>query len=173
MIPGNHNTLLESAKWRKSIRNAHLLIDSGVELEGFRIWGSPITSYTNVAFGIADSASRVKHWSKISSGLDILVTHCPPFKVLDCGTEDADHGGCPNLRAAVILKRSRLHVFGHVHSAYGMRPTVNPLFVNAALAGEFGDLDKAPISLVMASRARSKDPSGDLASAPEAPQQSG
>ena|ERR1700722_6609222 len=103
--------------------------------------------YGNVAFGIAGSAERAWHWSAIPNDLDILVTHGPPYRVLDCPPGETHHGGDPELRAAVIRKRPRLHVFGHVHSAYGMRPTRRTLFVNAALFGELGDLDKEPIVL--------------------------
>jgi Icc-related predicted phosphoesterase len=152
VIPGNHDSLLSKDIYRSQITNAHLLIDSGVEIEGLRIWGSPVTPYGNVAFGIAGSAERAEHWSSIPEDLDILVTHGPPHRVLDCAPGEIHHGGDPELRLAVIRKRPRLHVFGHVHSAYGMRHTERTLFVNAALAGELGDLDKMPIVLRMSER---------------------
>lgn len=37
--------------------------------------------------------------------------------------------------------------FGHVHSAGDIEHTAHTIFVNAALAGEFGDLDKEPTVL--------------------------
>jgi Icc-related predicted phosphoesterase len=80
-------------------------------------------------------------------GLDILITHGPPLEVLDCAPGQNFHGGCPQLRDAVVRKHPRLHVFGHVHGGYGTLPTLNTMFANAALAGELGDLDKPPIKL--------------------------
>ena len=43
--------------------------------------------------------------------------------------------------------RPRLHVFGHTHGAHGTFRTEHTSFVNAALVGEFFDLDKRPIVL--------------------------
>ena len=91
--------------------------------------------------------AREKHREAMPAGLDILITHRPPLNVLDCAPGQTSHGGCPQLRDAVVKKHPRLHVFGHVHGGYGTLPTLNTMFVNAALAGELGDLDKPPIRL--------------------------
>jgi Icc-related predicted phosphoesterase len=152
VIPGNHDSLLTEDIYRNQITNAHLLINSGIEVAGLRIWGLSVTPYGNVAFGIAGGAERAEHWSAIPDDLDILVTHGPPHRVLDRAPGETHYGGDPELRAAVIQKRPRLHVFGHVHSGYGTRNTRRTLFVNAALAGELGDLDKEPVVLRMSKR---------------------
>jgi Icc-related predicted phosphoesterase len=147
VIPGNHDRLLEQPKHQRTIANAHLLINTGVELGSLKIWGSPATPYADTAFGIPTAEAREKHWGVMPAGLDILITHWPPLKVLDCAPGQISHGGCPQLRDAVAKKHPRLHVFGHVHAGYGTLPTLNTMFVNAALAGELGELDKPPIRL--------------------------
>ena len=152
VIPGNHDSLLEIQSNRSQITNAHLLINSGLEIDGFKIWGSPVTPYGNVAFGIPTAMGRTAHWSTMPENLDILITHGPPHGVLDGAPGESRHEGDPELRAAVINKRPRIHVFGHVHTAHGTKPTKNTLFVNAALLGEYGDLDKLPVVLDMRSR---------------------
>jgi hypothetical protein len=58
----------------------------------------------------------VKHWELMPTGLDILSTHGPPLEVLDCAPGQNFHGGCPQLRDAVIKKHPRLHVFGRVRT---------------------------------------------------------
>jgi predicted phosphodiesterase len=105
VIPGNHDSLLLQETGRNQITNAHLLINSGIDVEGLRIWGSPVTPYGNVAFGIPGSPERTAHWSAIPEDLDILVTHGPPHRVLDCAPGETHHDGDPELRAAVIQKR--------------------------------------------------------------------
>ena len=147
VIPGNHDSLLTLPEYPSTITNAHLLINSGIELGGLRIWGSPVTTHADVAFGMPDLNERARLYSRIPDELDVLVTHGPPFRVLDSAPGESHHGGCPQLRAAVIQKQPRLHVFGHVHAGYGTRPTAHTMFINAALAGELGDLDKPPITL--------------------------
>lgn len=147
IVAGNHEFLLEEPRNRNLITNATLLIDTGVEVEGVRIWGSPVTPLYGGAFGKLDAEDRKRHWSSIPAGTDILVTHGPPFGVLDCAPGSEQYAGCPQLREAVIRVRPRLHVFGHIHAGYGTRRTKSTLFVNAALLGQLGDLDKRPIVL--------------------------
>jgi Icc-related predicted phosphoesterase len=95
------------------------------------------------AFGLSRAEDRTRLYSQIPPDTRILLTHTPPFGVLD----GEPHAGCPELRAAVIRLRPRLHVFGHIHDGYGTRATRHTMFVNAALFGEHGDLDKQPIVL--------------------------
>ncbi|KAG8360884.1 hypothetical protein FVEN_g1810 [Fusarium venenatum] len=51
--------------------------------------------------------------SKVPPQTDILITHCPPKHHLDLGLGDS------NLLREVWRVKPRLHVFGHVHYAYG------------------------------------------------------
>jgi Icc-related predicted phosphoesterase len=67
--------------------------------------------------------------------------------VLDQAPDSEEHEGCPELWEAVLRVMPRLQVFGHTHGAYGTFRTEHTTFVNAALVGEFFDLDKSPIVL--------------------------
>ncbi|KAF8965761.1 Metallo-dependent phosphatase-like protein [Flammula alnicola] len=49
---------------------------------------------------------------------DILLTHGPPFRILD-RTGRGDDVGCEALRARLSELRPRLHLFGHIHEAHG------------------------------------------------------
>jgi len=52
---GNHEFLLEDPRQRSAITNATLLIDSGVEIEGIKIWGRRPRRFTEV-----HSASQIR-----------------------------------------------------------------------------------------------------------------
>jgi predicted phosphodiesterase len=145
IIPGNHEYILEEPRERSAITNAILLVDSGVEVEGIRVWGSPTTPLYGGAFGKSNPADRKRHWARIPEGLDILVTHGPPLGILDQGPGSERHEGCPELREAVLLARPQLHVFGHIHAGYGTVRTPDTLFVNASLLGEDGSLSRQPV----------------------------
>lgn len=147
VIPGNHDTLLLDPAQQKLITNAHLLIDSGVELAGLKIWGSPATPYADTAFGIPTPEARKEHWSKIPKDIDVLVTHGPPIGILDCAPGSDSHQGDPELLKAIAKGAPNLHVFGHVHGAYGTYELYGTLFANCALAGPHGDLDKPPMQI--------------------------
>jgi Icc-related predicted phosphoesterase len=143
VVPGNHDAPIwaDPGKWRNRLSNATLLINEGVTIEGLRIWGSPVTSLFNVPFGMPEPVDRARVYSTIPDDIDVLVTHGPPAGVLDAGQ------GCAALRQAVIRLKPRLHVFGHVHSAYGTRPTTHTLFVNASILDENGAPSRSPIRL--------------------------
>jgi Icc-related predicted phosphoesterase len=149
VIPGNHDTLLQDEANRRKITNAHLLINSGVEVNELKIWGTPTTALNSGAFAVPDDIARTEIWALIPADTDILVTHIPPARILDGTPRTTEHAGCESLRSSYRRIRPRLHVFGHVHSAAGYNPTAHTLFVNAALAGEFGDLDKEPTVLTL------------------------
>ena len=147
IIPGNHEFALEEPRARGVITNATLLVDSGVEVESLRIWGSPVTPLYGGAFGRSRPADRKRHWAQIPDDLDILITHGPPRGILDCGPGSNRHEGCPELLEAVLQARPRLHVFGHIHAGYGTLETPDTFFVNASLCGGNGGLDGKPVVL--------------------------
>ncbi len=149
---GNHEFLLEDPRQRSAITNATLLIDSGVEVEGIKIWGSPTTPLYGGAFGKSNPADRKRNWAQIPEGLDILITHGPPFAILDHGGGAQRREGCPQLLEAVFQARPRLHVFGHIHAGYGTLRTPDTIFVNASLLGEDGGLSREPIVIDLLAR---------------------
>jgi Icc-related predicted phosphoesterase len=133
LVPGNHDYILEEPGRRWEITNANLLVGSGVEIEGIRIWGSAVTPLYGGAFGKSNAADRKRHWEQIPEDTDILITHGPPFGILDAAPGSQLHEGDPELLEAVLRIKPRLHVFGHVHAGYGTLRTKDTLFVNAAL----------------------------------------
>ena len=79
------------------------LQDSWVEVEGLRVYGTP---WTGERFSPAD-AFTVPYselddavWSNIPSDTQILVTHCPPYGIMD----DDGGLGCERLREAVFKR---------------------------------------------------------------------
>lgn len=60
------------------------LEDSGVEVCGYKVWGSPWTpKYFNWAFGLPRGEEIRAKWDLIPPDTDILVTHTPPNQLLD------------------------------------------------------------------------------------------
>jgi len=51
--------------------------------------------------------------------VDIMLTHGPPYGILDRVQYGNQSVGCENLWRACIRARPRLHVFGHIHEGYG------------------------------------------------------
>jgi Icc-related predicted phosphoesterase len=116
------------------ITNAIYLEDSGITIEGLKIWGSPISpNYHSWAFNCERGEEIRKHWDLIPEDTDILITHCPPFGILDFDPEGKPKG-CEDLLTIIQQKvKPRLHIFGHLHDAHGQIQIGETLFVNASM----------------------------------------
>jgi Icc-related predicted phosphoesterase len=145
VIPGNHDRAFnQDPRFRAMITNAALLINESVRLCGLNIWGSPVTCDDD-AFGYTKRDERARLYASIPADTHILITHGPPYGILDREPGSRKREGCTELRLAVMRLQPRLHVFGHVHAGYGTCHTERTLFVNAALLGWTGDIENRPI----------------------------
>lgn len=146
VVPGNHEYVLEDVRNRNLITNAILLLDSGVEIEGSRVWGSPGTPLYGGAFGMSDHLDRQRRWSQIPPDTDILITHGPPFGILDGSPTSEVHEGDPELLTVFDRVHPVLHVCGHIHGGYGVQKRGDTYHVNAALFDEvLGGIEREPI----------------------------
>lgn len=141
-ICGNHDWLGETDPLlMKELAEENGIIyldDSGIELMGLKIWGSPVQpEFCNWAFNRKRGEEIARHWAKIPDDTQVLVTHGPPMGILD-KLEDGTLVGCEELRKRVDqLQSLRLHSFGHIHCAAGEYTDPNgKLFVNAAICTE-------------------------------------
>lgn len=134
-VAGNHDFLFEqNHTLAKAIcRAGTYLEDSGVELGGLKFWGAPWTpQFYDWAF-MAEDADLARHWAKIPSDTDVLITHGGPYGILDQTERTGDSVGSKTLRDAIVTRvRPRLHVFGHIHEAYGVERIARTTYVNAA-----------------------------------------
>ena len=64
--------------------------------------------------------------------MDVLITHGPPFGILD-RTAAGLPQGCLELAEVVALLAPAVHLFGHIHEGYGTLTRNKTTFVNAAL----------------------------------------
>jgi len=147
VVGGNHDRWMEDPVLRRFLTNATVLIDEPIEVLGLRIWGSGITSLAGEAFGIGSPAQRAKLYATIPDDVNILITHTPPYGILDRSPGSPHHSGCPELRAAVERIRPQLHAFGHIHGAHGMQSNEHTVFINASMLGPDGDIAEQPIVL--------------------------
>jgi Icc-related predicted phosphoesterase len=85
------------------------------------------------AFQLPANSPEIKQvWARIPNDVDVLITHGPPANILDL-TSDGKHAGCAQLLARVHQIKPRLHVFGHIHEAYGRIEQNSTIFVNASV----------------------------------------
>ncbi len=148
-IAGNHDFFLERecADRIQSLipDNVIYLNDSGIEIEGIKIWGSPIQPwFHDWAFNRRRGADIRKHWDLIPTDTDILLTHGPVKGILD-RTVYGQEVGCDDLLDAVKRISPALHIFGHIHEAYGTEIKGETRFINASILNEDYFIVNAPI----------------------------
>lgn len=132
-VGGNHDYLLQSGQFQ--FAHATFLEDRMVEIGGVAIYGSPWCPDLSGFAYYADSDHLIERWKRIPSGIDILITHTPPFGILDIPSSGDFHLGCPHLREELHRIKPSLHVFGHVHASSGTQMKDGTRFVNAAIVG--------------------------------------
>ena len=137
---GNHDRLFENSPElaRSLLSNGIYLEDSGATIARTLFLGIALysrSSSTGLSCIPAVKQSNV-HWDRIPDALDVLVTHGPPYGILDQTSSDGPHLGCEELLKAVRQKRPKLHVFGHIHGGAGTYDDGSTHFVNAAYLNE-------------------------------------
>lgn len=176
LIGGNHDNYLERKGFEfiKDVYdsiNVEYLCDSGCEYEGLKIWGSPWTAQFpginphccafTVNYGCDTDDWLNEYWEQIPKDTDVLITHCPPYGILD-GTRRGEHVGSGCLLNKVIEIEPKLHVFGHIHEWGGK--TIEPakgtyfpdyydrcetIFVNASVMNEDYDMVNKPVRIIL------------------------
>ena len=137
---GNHDLLFEQEpSFARSLLNRDFIYlqDEEIIIDGIKFYASPYTSrFRDWAFQLDRMSEETKiHWNKIPDDVSVLITHGPPFRILD-QTEDGCFG-CELLMERVRnLQNLKLHVFGHLHGSYGVYPEDNPIFVNCSICDE-------------------------------------
>lgn len=155
-VPGNHDwyTEREPAKARRiaESRGIVYLVNDSVELEGYKFFGTPVQpAFFDWAWNYEYPKVRDSYFSMIPDGLDVLITHCPPYGVLDMtppgrwNNQQGENVGCPVLLSHVLRAKPRFHVFGHIHHCYGQLYKDGVHYVNASVCTEQYKMANQPI----------------------------
>lgn len=134
VVAGNHEVAFSQLLERR-LRNATYLEDESVEIDGVTFYGSPWVPFCAdiFAFQLPRGGHELTERRKAIPRCDVLITHSPPFGVLDKsrgrmnGRPTEVHSfGCELLRSVVgegepgIRDHLQLHLFGHVHQSRGL-----------------------------------------------------
>ena len=135
-ICGNHDDCLYGANIDGLDDNVHYLCNSGVEIDGVMFYGVPMF----MGDCITDRQSR--NYARIPLDTDVLITHCPPYGILDF--DDNINFGDEQLLERVSAISPRLHLFGHIHAQHGRKEIGPTIFYNAAIMSDSYDFLQTP-----------------------------
>lgn len=188
VIAGNHDTMFIDKNFETisdTLSPSVYLCDSGTTFEyektieghqttqELKIWGSPWTLTFHginplcTAFTGIEEELEAK-FELIPDDIDILITHGPPYGILDVITQYGPFShereacvGSPSLLKRTFDIRPKVHVFGHIHEMYGQydhKPRVGaseklgitPIqFINCSHVNESYEPVNKPIRIVL------------------------
>lgn len=164
-IAGNHDrTIQDEPEWFKGILTNYKTIDylqdeEMVEYydghngdfieENIRFYGSPWQPwFYNWAFNLPRNGEELERvWNQIPTNTDILITHSPPFGILD---KPYGHGlsvGCELLRSVIDNIKPKIMVYGHIHGSHGYYFNGNTHFINASVLNERYMYSNLPLNI--------------------------
>lgn len=103
-----------------------------------KIYGTPWQPpFNNWAFNVPEK-KLYKYWEKIPIDTNILITHTPPFGILDevYNREKLQHKGSKSLYEYVQKIKPQIHIFGHIHGGRALFEKDETIFINASVCTE-------------------------------------
>lgn len=155
-VAGNHDWLFETDNnYARSLLSKDIIYlqDSFTKIEGLKFYGSPWQPrFYDWAFNLNRGKELAGKWNLIPDDTDILITHGPPFGILDEVPRRfwVENTGCEELRKRVEAIRPELHIFGHIHCAYGVTEKFGVKFINASNCDEEYKPTQPPIVVDLA-----------------------
>jgi len=146
-VAGNHDFCLEEEGWVVP-SNIFYLKSSEVIVDGLKFYGHPYTPiYGNMAFNMSEDGLE-KENNKVPIDTDVLITHGPPYGILD-RTHNGNNVGSASLRRLFLNFNPYINAFGHIHEAYGFRMLdgSRTVFTNCSVHELLwkGDLQTSPV----------------------------
>lgn len=117
----------DSKKILENYPDIKYLVNRDYVYEGVKFYGSPYTPSfhrRNWVFNRDRGEEIMKEWAKIPSDTNVLITHGPPYGILDVIPDEFrevynedTRRGCEDLYKVIHdrLKDLKLHCFGHIH----------------------------------------------------------
>ncbi len=157
---GNHDIWLDATHKESSPNRAYtsrLMLFNGVYLQeesvvidGVKFFCSPWTpAFLGWGFNLP-IGSNEEYWARIPEDTDVLVTHGPPYGILDSPYRREDFGGwesqyilpptkrcgCQWLERRVAQVKPKIHAFGHIHGGRGTKVIGDTTYLNVAFLNE-------------------------------------
>lgn len=143
LVSGNHDFYVkrigyEAMKEECEKLGIIYLENSGVEIKGLKIWGSPYSNIFGSYAFMLDDFELAEIWDEIPVDTNILITHGPAYNIGDRvnNSYGSDrHVGSRSLQNRILeLPELKYHIFGHIHEGYGIYEYQNKFIsINASM----------------------------------------
>jgi predicted phosphodiesterase len=156
-IAGNHDRYFEQYPTittelisKYNDKGVIYLFNSSFVYKGITFYGTPHQPYfCGWAFNVPDGDKLLNIYRQIPNNIDVLLTHCPPYGILDqshspnySNPTGENHLGSIELKEALAEKslynaQPRVVAFGHIHGDGGKQIQIDKtIYINGALCDE-------------------------------------
>jgi Icc-related predicted phosphoesterase len=135
LVPGNHDFIFEDAlKYAKhELNGVNVLVNEEIIIDGIKFYGTPDQpTFYNWAFN-RTSKQMEDSFADIPYDTDVLVTHTPPYAILDEVARGGFSVGSAELLEVVKKISPIVHAFGHIHESYGITEVNGVDFINCSI----------------------------------------
>lgn len=158
LIAGNHDLIFEQTLHHEIMdiflgTKIHYLENDEVEIDGKRFYGTPYCHiFENWAFMREDVHLKMIY-DLIPENLDVLLIHDAPYGTSDICLQETDgndkeHLGCIPLRDAILEKKPKIVLHGHLHSTnHNVELMENTKVYNVSILNESYNLEYPPLTL--------------------------
>lgn len=140
---GNHDWLPNpSREWADRADSHVIKVDELVEHEGLKIWFSPWSNQFGHWAWMAEPYRLADCYACIPEGVNIIVSHQPPFGYGDepdpryCLGEGPTHVGSHELLATIQRVQPDMVICGHIHGGHGSYKIGRTTVYNVSLVNE-------------------------------------
>jgi Icc-related predicted phosphoesterase len=145
-IFGNHDGNYDYTEdYVAKFKNIHCLNNENIDINGIKIFGSPYSIKFFDWWFMKSDRQLAKIYSKIPENTNILLTHTPPFGIMDKTISGNFAGSESLLKRIDELSNLKHHIFGHIHENFGIEKIGNINFINASILDEKYKFKRMPI----------------------------
>jgi Icc-related predicted phosphoesterase len=146
-IFGNHDfTHKATTKYIKDVfgKKIKYLCNNSIIIESLKIWGSSYSPLFNDWAWMKPDNDLKEIWNTIPNDVNIVITHCPCYGLLDQVLPRMESVGSRTLKDRIKEIQPKVHIAGHIHESFGQYTDGKTDYYNVSILNEQYQLENEP-----------------------------
>lgn len=126
-------------------KKINYLCNDSVKIKGLKIWGSSYSPLFNDWAWMRLDNDLKEIWASIPDDVDVVITHCPCYGILDGTLPRMESVGSLTLKDRIKEIKPKIHICGHIHESQGKYTDGKTDYYNCSILNEQYQLVNKPI----------------------------